>query len=150
MPARIQIERAEKNNSRIALDYEPKDSDIDTALGKVAVQDRDMLKVFPIQEAVRQVVTLKGNVVQPGEYQFKKGMRLSDLIHGLSSLLPESFLDSVEITRLSPPDYRREMVTANLRKALAGSESDNILLQEQDTVKVFSRWDMMEKPKVFH
>lgn len=145
---RIQIERAENNKSRVVLDYAPKDGAIEATLGNVAVIDRDMLKVFPIQEAVRQVVTLKGNVVLPSDYQFRKGMRLTDLIPGMHVLLPESYLDSVEITRISPPEFRRELLTTNLRLALAGNESDNILLQEQDTVKVFSRWEMMEKPRV--
>jgi protein involved in polysaccharide export with SLBB domain len=70
------------------------------------------------------------------------------LIPGFQVLLPESYLDSVEITRLSPPDFHREILTANLRRAVAGNESDNILLQEQDSVKVFSRWEMEEKPRV--
>lgn len=146
---RIQVERAENNSSRVALDFEPKDGSFESALGTVTVKDRDMLKVFPIQEAVRKVVLLKGNVIQPGEYQYRNGMRLSDLIPSFNSLLPESYLESVEIVRLSPPEYRREMLTANLRRALGGNEADNILLQEQDTVRVFARSEMTEKPRVF-
>jgi protein involved in polysaccharide export with SLBB domain len=145
---RIQVERVADNSSRVALDYEPKDGSIDAALGTVQAQDRDMVKVFPVQEATRQVVSLKGNVVRPGEYQYRKGMRLTDLIPGFQDLLPESYLESVEITRLAPPDFHRELLTANLRRAVGGSESDNILLQEQDSVKVFSRWEMEERPQV--
>jgi protein involved in polysaccharide export with SLBB domain len=145
---RIQVERVADNSSRVALDYEPKDGSIDAALGTVQVQDRDMVKVFPVQEATRQVVSLKGNVVRPGEYQYRKGMRLTDLIPGFQDLLPESYLESVEITRLAAPDFHRELLTANLRRAVGGSESDNILLQEQDSVKVFSRWEMEERPQV--
>lgn len=146
---RIQVERAENNAFRVALDFEPGKAPLETALGKVTLMDRDMLKVFPIQEAVRQVVTLKGNVVRPGEYQFRSGMRLTDLIPDSQALLPESYLDSVEILRLSPPEYRRELLTANLRRALAGNQADNILLQEQDAVKVFARSEMSEKQIVF-
>jgi len=145
---RIQVERLANNNSRVALDYEPKDGSIDAALGTVQVMDLDMVKIFPVQEATRQVVSLKGNVVRPGEYQYGKGMRLTNLIPGYQALLPESYLESVEITRLAPPDFHRELLTANLRRALAGDEADNIQLQEQDTVKVFSRWEMEEKPQV--
>jgi protein involved in polysaccharide export with SLBB domain len=87
-------------------------------------------------------------VQQAGEYQFRAGMRLTDLIPSTQNLLPESYLDSVEITRMSPPDYRRELVTVSLRRALAGNKGDNLLLQEQDSVKVFSRWEMEEKPHV--
>ena len=145
---RVQVERIVDNQSRIALDYEPKGDDASVVLSSVKLQDRDMVKVFPVEEAVRQVVTLKGNVVRPGEYQLRKGMRLADLIPSTKALLPESYLDSVEITRLSPPDWRRELLTVSLRRVLEGKESDNILLQEQDAVRVFSRWEMEEKPRV--
>lgn len=145
---RIQVERIVANQSRIALDYEPRGADGDAVLASVKLQDRDMVKVFPVEQAIRQVVTLKGNVVRPGEYQLRKGMRLTDLLPSTRALLPESYLDSVEITRLSPPDWRRELVTVNLRRALEGGAADNILLQEQDAVRVFSRWEMEEKPRV--
>jgi protein involved in polysaccharide export with SLBB domain len=145
---RIQVERVADNSARVAIDYQPKDGSIDAALASVLIMDRDMVKVFPVQEATRQVVSLKGNVVRPGEYQYRKGMRLTDLIPGFQDLLPESYLESVEVTRLAPPDFHRELLTANLRRAVAGSAADNILLQEQDTVKVFSRWEMEEKPRV--
>ncbi len=144
---RIQVERIVDNSSRIILDQEPK-ADVSVTLAPLAMQDRDMVKVFSVEEAIRQVVTLKGNVVRPGEYQLRKGMRLKDLIPSTRALLPESYLDSVEITRLSPPDWRRELLTVSLKRVLEGSEADNIFLQEQDAVKVFSRWEMEEKPKV--
>jgi protein involved in polysaccharide export with SLBB domain len=145
---RIQVERVTNNSARVVLDYGTKDGSIDASLGVIQVMDRDMIKVFPVEEATRQVVSLKGNVVRPGGYQYRKGMRLIDLIPGYQALLPESYLESVEITRLAPPDFHRELLTANLRRAVAGSDSDNIPLQEQDTVKVFSRWEMEEKPRV--
>ena len=107
-----------------------------------------MIKVFPVQAATRQIVSLKGNVVRPGEYQYRKGMRLTDLIPGYKALLPDTYLESVEITRLAPPDSHYELLTANLRQALAGNESENIQLQEQDTVTVFSRSAKQEKQLV--
>lgn len=145
---RLQIERLENNSSRIVLDFVPKTGDLEADLGGVELQDRDMVKVFPVQDAIHQVVVLKGNVQQPGEYQFHPGMHLADLIPSTRVLLPESFLDSVEITRISPPEYQRELITVSLRRALEGNQADNIALQEQDTVKIFSRWDMEEKPMV--
>lgn len=145
---RIQIERFFGNNAKIALDYEPKDGHMDSATAGVGIQDRDMVKIFPVQEAVRQVVSLKGNVARPGEYQFRKGMHIKDLISSFADLLPESYLESAEITRLALPDYHKEMLHFNLRKALEGNEAENVALQEQDTIKVSSRWEMQEKQSV--
>lgn len=145
---RIQVERLSGNRARVVQDFTAEPEKLDETLASVQVRDRDMVKVFPVQAATRQVVSLRGNVVQPGEYQFRPGMRIADLIPSPQVLLPESFLDSVEVTRISPPEYRRELLTVNLRRALEGQEADNIVLQEQDAVKVFSRWEMEEKPKV--
>lgn len=75
-------------------------------------------------------------------------MRVKDLIPDASVLLPESYLESAEITRLSPTDYRREVMTVNLREALKGNPADNVELQEQDTIKIFSRDEMVERPRV--
>jgi len=107
-----------------------------------------MVKVFPVNKALRQVVTLRGNVTRPGEYQFKKGMRVTDLITDYDALLPDAWLDSAEISRLVLPDYHREIVTINLKKALLGDAKENILLQEQDTIQVFSKGEKEEKRTV--
>jgi protein involved in polysaccharide export with SLBB domain len=145
---RIQVERLENNTGRIALDFVPKGGSLTAELATVELKDRDMVKIFPVQAAIRQVVVVKGNIQQAGEYQFRPGMRLTDLIPSSQVLLPESYMDSVEITRIAPPDYQRELITVSLRRALAGNQTDNLLLQEQDTVRVFSRWEMEEKPRV--
>ena len=142
--SRVQIERFSSNNAKIIIDHNFKDS-IESAS---KINDRDMIKVFPVQEAIRQVITLKGNVMRPGEYQYRKGMRLLDVIPDFNALLPESYFDSAEITRLAFPDYHKEVLTFNLRNALNGNESDNILLQEQDTIMVYSSADMQEKMTV--
>lgn len=145
---RIQLERLSANATRIVQDVVASTETKDRVWTGVLLQDRDMVKVYPVPVATRQVVSLKGNVQRPGEYQYTTGMHLTDLIQSTRDLLPETFLESVEITRILPPDYRREQLTVNLRSALAGNQHDNILLQEQDSVKVFSRWEMTEKPRV--
>ncbi|KAF0218557.1 MAG: polysaccharide export [Geobacteraceae bacterium] len=145
---RIQVERIEGNSARIALDYEPKGQSLDVDLAGVEVFDRDMVKVFPVNEAVRKVVSLKGNVARPGDYQFRAGMRITDVIPSFAVLLPDSYLEAGEVARLVPPDLHREILSFNLKKALDGDAEENLLLQEQDTVKVFSRWEMQEKPTV--
>ncbi len=145
---RIQVERIEGNKARIALDYEPKGKQPEVDLANVEVIDRDMVKIFPVNEATRRVVTLKGNVNRPGEYQFKEGMRLTDIIPSFDVLLPDSYPNAAEIIRLAPPDMHREVLSFNLIRALAGDPGENVSLHEQDVIKVFSRWEMQEKPVV--
>ncbi|UFS69269.1 SLBB domain-containing protein [Geomonas sp. RF6] len=142
--SRVQVERL-SGNSRVILDYSGKS---EQELSSLPVQDRDMVKVFPVFEAARGVVTLTGNVQHPGQYQYRPGMRLKDLIPDYGTLLPESYLSAVEITRLALPDRHRELISADLGKALAGSDPDNVELKDQDSVHVFSLWDMQEHPVV--
>jgi len=142
---RIQVERFSKNSSRVVVDYTLKDGAVNSSPAGNEIHDRDMVKVFPVQDAIKQVVSLKGNVVRPGEYQFHKGMRALDVLPSYDMVLPQSYLESVEITRLAPPDYHREILTFNLRKALNKNDADNIPLQEQDQITVFSRAEMQEK-----
>ncbi|WP_298271275.1 SLBB domain-containing protein [Geobacter sp.] len=143
---RLQVERFEGNASRIVVDYQLQEGA--GAPSAQEIHDRDMVKVFPVNKALRQVVTLQGHVVRPGEYQFRQGMRLTDVIPDYTALLPESYVESIEITRLSLPDFHKEILTANLRKALAGDEKENIPLHEQDQIKVFSRSEKVEKRTV--
>ncbi len=145
---RMQLERLVENRARVVQDITLEPENLESMLSKVTMQDRDMVKVSPVQAATRQVVSLKGNVLRPGDYEYRPGMHLTDLVPSFQALLPDSYLESAEITRLLPPDYRRELLTVNLRMALAGGKQDNIVLQEQDTVKIFSRSEMEEKPKV--
>ncbi|AJE03048.1 SLBB domain-containing protein [Geobacter pickeringii] len=143
---RLQVERFEGNASRIVVDYQ-----LQGGAGGPSTQeirDRDMVKVFPVNKALRQVVTLQGHVVRPGEYQFRQGMRLIDVLPDYTALLPESYVESVEITRLSLPDFHKEILSANLRKALAGDGTENILLHEQDKIAVFSKSEKEEKRTV--
>jgi protein involved in polysaccharide export with SLBB domain len=144
---RIQVERIEQNSSKVIIDFVPKERDLAT-LEKIELHDRDMIKVFPVMGATRKVVSLQGNVFRPGDYQFHEGMTIRDIITGYDLLLPDSYLESAAIVRLKMPDRHREVVSFHLGKVLDGDAVENIPLQEQDTIKIYSRWDMKEKEKV--
>lgn len=145
---RVQVERIQKNGKRVILDYEVKDGAPDGAAAEIPIEDRDMVKVFSVSPLTRQVVKLTGNVVRPGEHQFKPGMKLTDLISGFEAILPDSYLDAATITRVTLPEMHKEVMTFNLGKALNGDSKENISLMEQDVVTVYSRWDMQERPVV--
>jgi protein involved in polysaccharide export with SLBB domain len=145
---RVQVERFDPNAGRIVSDLDLQLGKDDPASAGLQVMDRDMIKIFPVMQAMRQVVMLQGNVVRPGEYQYRKGMRMSDLLPSFTALLPDAYLEAAQIIRLLPPDFHRETISVNLGKVLDGDPQENIALQEQDTVKVFSRMDMVDKPTV--
>ncbi|MFA7061059.1 MAG: SLBB domain-containing protein [Pedobacter sp.] len=96
---------------------------------------------------MRDQVRLDGYVLRPGGYALKPGMRVKELI-GTDNLLPEYYPDTVEITRLMPPDFHPEKTYVNLDRAMLGNDKDNILLAEFDIVHIYSRFEMEEMPVV--
>ncbi len=142
---KILINRVDSHRSRVVLDLNL-DSPSAEAL-QVAVQDRDMIKVAPIA-LITGYVTLDGYVARPGNYQLTPGMHLRDLIINYDNLLPEFYPDLAQIVRISPPEFRPELLTINLESALQGIPEHNLLLQEYDTLRLFSRQQMEELPQV--
>jgi protein involved in polysaccharide export with SLBB domain len=55
------------------------------------VKDGDIVRVFSIVPRFEDTVTLRGNVANPGRYQWKPGMRIRDLIPDPQALLTRSY-----------------------------------------------------------
>ena len=148
---RLQILRLDAHSKKLVADFslDPKLSarELDEKIAGIAIQDQDLVKIFPIDFTVRDNVRLDGYVLRPGPYALKPGMRVRDLI-GADNLLPESYSETIEITRLVPPDLHPEKIYVNLDRAMQGNENDNILLTEFDKVRIFSRWEMQEMPRI--
>lgn len=115
---------------------------------KTVLQDGDVIKIYPVHKRLQKVVYLGGHVKYPREYELKLGMRLLDIIPSYDSLLPEPYLPQAEITRLMPPDFHPEIVEFNLGSLLAGNDEHNLLLKDQDRVKIYGVWEKMELPEV--
>jgi len=107
----------------------------------------DLVKIFPIDSTVRGYVRLSGYVLRPGDYAVKPGMTLRDMLTP-DNLLPEYHQSIGRLTRLVPPDYHPEMIVINPANAAAGKPGFNLELQEFDTIKIYSRWEMEEMPRV--
>jgi protein involved in polysaccharide export with SLBB domain len=64
-------------------------------------------------------------------------MRMRDLVLAADSLLEDTFPDRASLFRMMP-NLRREVHPFNLHLAVAGDPTDNIVLQNEDSVVVFS------------
>ena len=147
---RVQIERIVAHEKRIVEDFDlaqyAREGDFPKL--KIILQDRDLVKVFPILPTTQEVVYLEGHVRRPGGYEFKEGMKLLDLIPSFDELLPEPYLDYADIIRLIPPDFHPETISFNLGNLLRGDLSQNIELKEHDRVTIYSRESLQEVPQV--
>lgn len=148
---RVQISRVDAHEKKMVADFniDPKEGgkSLDQIVQNIKIQDMDIVKVFPIDATLRDHVRLDGYVLRPGIYALQPHMRLSNLLLQ-DNLLPEYYTDAAEITRLYPPDYHPEKIFVNIAKALAADPEHDVELKEFDEVRIFSRWEMEEMPKV--
>lgn len=143
---RVQVERVFQRQTKVVVDV-----NFEKFKGKqdIALQDGDIVKVFPIVPLVTNMVVLQGNVRRPGEYEWRPGMRAKDLFPHGDSLLPDTFLEYALITRLVPPAYHQEYRSFDLGAVLFHSDHQhNIPLEPYDVVTVFNKWEMVPKEKV--
>ncbi len=135
---RVQVERLEGASGKVILD-------LPFGAGRgggesESLRDGDLVTVFPGQDRLNSAVTLEGFVRAPGLYEWKPGMRLSDLLKP-ETLLPEAYRDRVEVVRVRP-DFSREVLTVDLRELWASDPTPNpardIMLQPMDRISVQS------------
>ncbi|MFP4164726.1 MAG: SLBB domain-containing protein [Chitinispirillaceae bacterium] len=133
---RIQVERFLKNQYQVVLDVDSSKM----SLPDFQIQDGDVVKVFPVLDKEKNAVYLSGNVLRPGKYEFKEGMRIRDVIPDHQELLPECYFDYAVVLRKSPPSYLERIVPFNLHKALKSEDlKDNLKLQEQDEIIIYHK-----------
>lgn len=148
---RMQIARVEANDKKIVtdinLDPQKTGKALDQLTSSIAIKDLDLVKIFPIDGTLRGYARLEGYVLRPGDYALQQGMRIEQLL-GQDNLLPEYYSESGQIIRLMPPDFHPELIFFNVGRAMAKEPEHNLELNEFDVVRIFSKWEMQEMPKV--
>jgi len=108
------------------------------------IQNMDTISVFPIYDKVWDTVNLKGDVRNPGNYQWRPDLRLKEIIDQ-GQLLPTSDLRRAEIIRLTKDFTDREVIPVDLEALLKGDANQNILLQPKDDIRVYTTYREVEK-----
>jgi len=146
---RVQVERVETHQKKIVVDFDLSIEEKASSSSMASIlQDGDFVKIFPIYLRPEKIVFLEGHVKKPGSFEFRPGMKVSDLIPSFDALLPESYLEHGEIQRLVPPDLKPRTLSFNLGRLLQGDAQHNLELQDQDRVIVFAQSAMKEIPHV--
>ncbi|TKB79592.1 MAG: polysaccharide biosynthesis protein [Nitrospira sp.] len=157
---RVQLERIADHKKRVAMDLDLAAEPVDqTGLTPVshrsgsdvlhtALQNMDLVKVYPISPVLQKVVYLKGHVLRPGPYELKVGMKINEVVAGPLDLLPEAFLDYARIVRYSGPERTRQVVPFRLLRAFAGDPASNLELQALDELEIYSKEELKALPTV--
>ncbi len=102
------------------------------------VQNGDQVRIFPVVNRMEDVVLLEGNVITPGGYEWKSGMRVSDLIKNVKALGQRTDFRMAALVRERQFTRRLTVRYFNLGKALETPLSqDDLVLQPRDEVMVF-------------
>jgi polysaccharide biosynthesis/export protein len=113
---------------------------------EVPVSAGDSVTVLAVPQRVRSYVTVKGNVWVEGQVGLTPGMKLSDAIRIAGGPRPDVYLDRILISRTN-----EDSVKTQLRSSFAdstGRVSEDLPLQDQDEVQVFSRATFLAQPYV--
>lgn len=99
---------------------------------QVRLRDGDIVVFHPIRNEVRNLVTLIGNVVRPGHYQWQAGMTVEALVARAQGVLPHT-LPRVAVYRM-----RGESDTALHILSYDNAEDRRFVLREWDVVQFYS------------
>jgi protein involved in polysaccharide export with SLBB domain len=145
----VDVDRVQAHENRTMLRVDLPENNgqanVTEALEQFGVQDGDKIKISPILPFSEKTVYLDGHVFRPGKFAYREGMKVTDLLHSYSDLLPEPYKQHAEIIRLSGPDLKPEIIAFNLGDALQGKDQD-LVLKPFDTVRVFGRFDFEDPP----
>ena len=102
-------------------------------LDSLALQDGDIVTVFEVSDTRRNQVRVVGAVNAPGTYEWKQGMRLSDLIGRSQGTTPWALQDRVKIARQIRATGEVEMLSIDIS---APGSAESVSLAEFDEVTI--------------
>lgn len=153
---RIQVEQTVDGRGRETLDIDMSGKD-----AKRTLNDGEMLLIGAVDDRLQPIVRIEGEVVRPGSFQYRGGMKVSDLIELSDGLTIDAYTKQAFISRqvgttgtialvtdrVRESSSRRVMVI-DLRKALAKDPAHDIELFPLDQLSVRSRMASRTQPVV--
>ncbi len=133
-PSTSRIERINERGERTLIDVDLSTTVTDTP----AVADGDVIQIFSILDEIESVVMLEGHVHRPGGFQWREGLRITDILSSIEEMLPNPDLEYALVAREVQPTRRIEMIYVNLREVFANPGSDaDLLFQPRDQLFTF-------------
>ena len=137
--------RMDEGTDRIIIDIDLKSVVIDKK--DYELFDGDEIMFFKINDEYQNIVKLDGSVVRPGDYEWNKGLKISELIRKADGILGDAYLDRADIDRINE-DYTKAQIDIDLRKALMGDKNHDIELYPNDLLTIHSSSNMLYKTNV--
>ncbi|CAD5267899.1 MULTISPECIES: SLBB domain-containing protein [unclassified Imperialibacter] len=103
----------------------------------------DVYRVGKILDRYANRVQIKGAVFRAGSYSLSDGLTLTELIKRADGPTGDAYASRATITR-TLDDLSTETISFDLAKVLSG-ENEDIAIQREDIVTIFSKYDLKEE-----
>jgi len=140
------IERIQENGTRTLVDFSALAArGDDKGILQTSISNGDFLRILPLEDELEDVILVSGHVKRPGGYQFRPGMKVSDVFPSVDLLLPGADVDFLLIKREQSSTLRTEILYTRLIDAIGSpaGQSDTAL-QARDQLLVFSLAEQRE------
>jgi polysaccharide biosynthesis/export protein len=134
-PKKAQIKRVNRLTDRFELIQ----VDLNKSGADQKIANGDVVRIFPVNAKIDNAIILKGNILEPGSSEWKKGLKVFDLITE-NSLRLNTDMTTAAIVREDNTGKSKEIIYINLAKELK-SKATSTLLQSRDEIIVFSTHD---------
>ena len=133
-PGLARLERIDDRRERVVMDV-----DLTDAQGRGSrLHSGDLLRVPGVRPTYANSIQVGGHVLRPGSFQYRSGLRLTNLIPSVDDLKPNADHRYVLIRREEPGTRRVQALSADLGAAWRSPLSDaNPLLAPRDRIYVF-------------
>lgn len=105
------------------------------AVKKTRLANGDILEFRNLYGKAEDFVSLEGNIKHPATFEYRVGMRLSDVLKGKNELQDETFIHQAVIKRVSGDDKQVISIPVSLEDFFNGG--NNPSLQPKDIITVY-------------
>ena len=113
-----------------------RDVDLTTANPSASLYDGDTLTVFSVRDEVLNAVNLEGAVDQAGQFEYRKGLTVADLLDKARGLRTNAYRARADLYRQNP-DKTETLIPIDLEKAIARNPESNLSLLPHDRIHVY-------------
>ena len=115
--------------------------------GDFKIRDGDSIEVGLSTELKKNTIKLEGEVDRKGEYEWREGLRLLDIVKSKSLLSDNADLNYALIRRIKL-DGKVEILSFSPSELWSGITKSNIILEPKDTVFVFAKFDSKSRERL--
>jgi len=133
---RVMLERISSDGEWEVLDLMLNTEKSDS-IDNIALIDGDRITVYSIFDIKTNMVAIWGQIKHPGYYERNDTTRVSDLIRQGQLQAYDVYYERADLFRRYP-DRRVEIIPVNLTKILSGDGEGDLLLQDRDSLYIYS------------